>query len=357
MGKQTYFYHDKPVFGLDIGYNSISVMQLAYEKNHQPRLQGYGTTEFNGSVIKDGVIEKPKVLIKALEELFAHHITGRITTRRVAITIPSYRAFTRTINLPKLSPKDLRDAALSEAEQYVPMPLNDLYLDYEIIKTYKDSFDLLVVAIPKRVIDSYMRLAQAVSLEPILIETSMHAAARLFAHDRNHDVPTAIIDFGSLSSDIGLCDHDKLLVLGTVQGGGEVFSHNIAKSLDISLDAATIIKNKYGLGASKKQQEIVSALTPTIDPIIKEVRRVLRYYQDHFPDNKPINQVLILGSGSNMPGLGSYLTDQLRLPVRSCEPWQYFNAHRLKTPVDLEKPKFSTVCGLSLINPKEVFDD
>lgn len=359
MGKQVYLYHDKPLFGLDIGYNSISVLQLSSTKSPSrslPKLQGYGSIDFDGSAIKDGVVNKPKVIVEALEELFKNHLLGKIDTRRVALTIPSYRTFSRTVNLPKLKPKELEAAAIAEAEQYVPMPLSELYLDYEIIKKHKDSLDILIVALPKKIADSYTRLTNAVSLEPVLIETSMHSAARLFGQDRDRNEPTIIIDFGSMSSDIALVDNQKIIVMGTVQGGGEVFNETIAKSLDISLDAATIIKNKYGLGVSKKQHQITSALSPTLDPIIKEIRRILRYYEDRFPKAKPIGQVFILGSGSSMPGLSDYLTDHLRLPSRTCDSWQYLSYGRVKAPTGNDKYRYATVSGLALANPTEVFD-
>lgn len=356
--KQTLFYHDKPLFGLDIGHGSLKVMQIVPSKPSEkglPKLQGYGTIDFDGTAIDDGVIRQPEVIAAALRELFDKHLIGDITTRRVALTIPSYRTFTRAINLPRLVTKDLAQAVETEAESYIPLPLVDLYLDWEIIKQSASDQDLLAVAIPRKIVDSYMQLCQLVDLEPILLETTMHAAAQLLTHDKNNDIPTMIIDFGSLSSDISLCEQQKILVMGTVQGGGESFSRNIEKALGVSFEAAGIIKNKYGLGVSKKQAEIVKALASTLAPIIKEIRRMLRYYEERFAGNKPIGQIVILGGGANMPGLGDYLTSELRLPTRTCDPWQYFNANRLQLPLVDDKPMFSTSAGLSLVNPAEVF--
>lgn len=351
--KQTLFYRDKPLFGLDIGHGSLKVMQMAGNKT--ARLAGYGTTNFSSVAIDDGVLVQPEIIAEALKQLFSKNLIGDITTRRVALTIPSYRTFSRAINLPRLKPKDLTGAVQTEAERYIPLPLKDLYLDYEIIAENNDTLDLLAIAIPKKIVDSYILLARLVNLEPVLIETTMHAAAKIIMQDKNKDIPTMIIDFGSLSSDISLCSRQKILVMGTVQGGGESFTRVIEKSLGVSFEAAGIIKNKYGLSVSKKQAEITAALEPTLAPIIKEIRRMQRYYEERFSSEKPIGQIIILGGGANMPGLGDYLTNALRLPVRTLDPWQYFDYHRLQPPAKDDKSMFSTVAGLSFTNPKEIF--
>lgn len=353
-----YFFRDKPLFGLDIGRGSLKIMQLYPSttiQKIQPRIQGYGTISFDPSAIDDGVIVKPEIIASALKELFKKQIIGSISTRRVALSIPTYRTFTRAINLPIIKPKDLINAIKTEATNYIPMPLDELNLDWEVVNKDTDNQDLMVVAVPKKIIDSYSALCRIINLEPVVVQTTMHAAANLLSRGKYSDIPTMIIDFGSLSSDLCLSDQGKILVMGTVQGGGDNFSHVIEKKLKISFEAAGLIKNKYGLGVSKKQSEIIDAMRPTLTPIEKEVKRMLRYYEDRFSGHKQIGQIVILGGGANMPGLGDYLTASLRLPARSFDPWQYLDANRLQPPAGPDKTMFSTASGLSFINPSEIF--
>ena len=86
-----------------------------------------------------------------------------------------------------------------------------------------------------------------------ILETTISAASRLVAHAELNDIPTILIDFGSLSVDMTIYDK-QIIVTGTVSGGGETFTELIAKKLDVSLQVAHTIKTKYGLGVSKKQQ-------------------------------------------------------------------------------------------------------
>ena len=357
--KISNFYHDKPLFGIDIGHGSLKVMQIAEQAmpsaKDKPRIVGYGSATFDKAAQEDGVIVKPEIIAKAAYELFKHHLVGDITTRRAAIAIPAYRTFTRSAQLPKLQSSELTAAVQLEAEQYISAPLEELYLDYDIIKQTEHNTEVAIVAVPRTIVDSYLDLAQLLGLEAVLIEPTLSSSARLFSLDTHSDLATFMIDFGSLSSDISIIDK-HLLVTGTVQGGGEDFTSSIKKDLGVTLEEANLIKTRYGLGLSKKQKEITKALDPTLEQILREVRRMIRYYEERYGTERPISQIITLGGGANMPGLSEYLIDHLRIPVRHGEPWHYFNLKGLKEPPDAEKPMYATVAGLSLANPKKVFD-
>jgi type IV pilus assembly protein PilM len=358
--KIPYFLHDKPLFGLDIGHGSLKVMQVseaALKTGHkrQPRIIGYGFTTFDGAAQEDGVVVQPETIAKAAQELFQHHLIGDITTRRVSIAIPAYRTFTRSLRLPKLKPNQIRDAVELEAEQYIPLPLEDLYLDYEVIRQTDEGTELLVVAVPRAMVDSYLELTQILGLETVLIEPTLGSSARLFLLDERNDLATFIIDFGSVSSDISIFDNKHTLITGTVQGGGVNFTDSIKNELQVSPQEAGLIKTRYGLSVSKRQADIRRALEPTLQQIVKEIRRMMRYYEERYGTERPIGQIVTLGGGANMPGLTEYFTEALRLPVRHTDPWQYFDFKGLQPPSDADKPMYATVAGLSLAPPKAVF--
>jgi len=349
----AYFYKDKPLFGLDIGFSSLKVMQIT-SSGKRKAISGYGVARFDPGVIKDGVIVDPENIAKAAQKLFEKHLIGDITTRRVAVAIPSSRAFNRTMKLPKEAIKDLSSAVLLEAEQYIPVPANELYIDYEIISKDAKETELLVVAVPKKIADSYLRLVTLMGLEPVAFETSIASAARLFVQAEQSDMPTILIDFGSISSDITIYDHG-LVVTGTVSGGGDIFTELIAKRLGVNKEEAALIKTKYGLGLSKKQAVIKEALAPALEQLLKEVRRSIRYFEERGASQRKIAQIVNMGGGANMPGLSEYMTDTLRLPSRTCNPWQYMDFSGLQPPHDVEKSLYVTVAGLALLNPKELF--
>ncbi len=357
--KISNFFHDKPLFGLDIGNGSLKVMQVdessaQVSKNHQPRIIGYGFAEFDKTALVDGVVTQPEIIAKAALDLFKHNLIGDITTQRVAIAIPAYRSFTRSLQLPKLQASELQEAVELEAEQYISLPLEDLYLDYEVARQTETSTELFVTAVPRAIVDSYLSLTQIMGLETVLIEPTLSSSGRLFSLDTYSNEASFIIDFGSLSSDISIFDQHTL-VTGTVQGGGTSFTNLIKNKLGVSASEAGLIKTRYGLGASKKQTEITLALEPTLQQIVKEIHRMMRYYEERYGAGRPLKHVITIGGGANMPGLSDYFTQALRLAVRHTDPWQYFNYKGLQPPSVADKPMYATVAGLSLAPPKQVF--
>ena len=355
--KIPYFYNDKPVFGLDIGPSSLKVMQINLSKNKKTRITGYGFTSFNHTVIENGVIIDYKNIAKSAYELFDKYLIGSINTKRVALAIPAYRTFTRSITLPKLENKEIHEAISLEAEQYIPIPIEELYIDYEIIKKSKTTDDYLVIGVPKEIVDSYLNLSQILGLEAVLIEPTLHSSARLFSLDPTSNQSTIIIDFGSKSADISIYDQGHILITGTVQAGGSIFTAAIQKKLNVNEEEAGLIKTKYGLQVSKKQTEMKEALSPILNEVIKEIKSMKRYYEEHYSNKKPIEQIVTLGGGANMPGLSEYLIDSIRLPVKHSDPWQYINFKGLQPPALADKPMYATVAGLSLLNPSELFHD
>ncbi len=347
------FYQDKPVFGLDIGFSSLKVMQLNTQ-NKQQVVSGYGVTGFDSKAIKDGVIIEPEIIAKVAYELFEKNLIGDITTRRVVAAVPAARTFTRSVTLPNLKSKDLIDAIRLETEQYVPVPLEDLYVDHAVINKTDEEQEVLVVAVPKKIVDSYVRLTQLLGLEIVSIESTISSASRLFVQAEQSDVPTVLIDLGSLSSDITIYDK-ALIVTGTVLGGGDSFTSAIANKLGVSRQEAHVIKTKYGLGLSKKQKEITESLNPILDQMLKELRRMIRYYEERSGTERKIGQIVTMGGGANMPGLSEHMTNLLRLPVRMCDPWQQMDFSGLQPPNTIEKSMYVTVSGLALMNPKEIF--
>lgn len=352
--KTPLFFRSKPLFGLDIGKGSLKAVQLSLDDPAQPKLVGYGNTSFDEAAIDDGVIIKPELIAEAAQSLFGRGLTGNITSMRAALTIPAYRTFTRSMKLPPLKQHELAEAVRLEAEQYIPLSLEDLYLDYTVLTRAQDGIEILAIAVPKAIVDSYMDLAAVMGVEAVLIESTMSAVGRLLSRDKQSDVASVVIDFGTLSADISIYDHG-IATTGTVDGGGELFTNAIEKGLKVSNAEASIIKTKYGLGRSRRQSEIQAALEPILQTIVSEIKRLIRYHAEHYGPERPIQQVVTLGGGANVPGLNDYLTSSLRLAVRSLDPWQSIAVGTIEPPALNDRPMFASVIGLGLAPPAEVF--
>ncbi len=355
MSDTIYFYQDRPLFGMDIGSSSIKVVQLDTHKK-QYQIAGYGIADFDETCIASGIILKHEPVAGSIQKMFQEGIIGDISTNRVVLSVPAAYTFSRIINLPKdIDIKDIPDAVTTETQQYLPSAIEELYTDYSILGMQDSQYRILTVAVQRKIIDSYMDLARILGLEVVAMEPTTSASNRLFGYTDQHKVPTVLIDFGANSTDITVYD-EALVVTGTVTGGGDHYTDAIKQALDISPQEARTIKTRYGLNVSKKQSEIKQALKPLIDDIIKEVKRMVRYYEERITDNKKeIGQVVLLGGGANIPGLSDHLTDQLRLPVRTYDPWSTISFGNLALPPSGDEGVYITSAGLALLRPEEPF--
>ncbi len=346
-------FEDKPIFGLDIGNSTVRVMQLSAGKK-KCKVIGYGEASFDATSVVDGVVVKHEALAEAVNKLFNHNLIGDITTKRAAISLPIGRAFTRSIDLPKMHDKDLAEAVKTEVEQYIPAAADDLYVDYSVLPRNNNKTTVFIVAMPRKIVDSHLQLMRMLGLETVLVQTTSSSGARLFGRDSQSDLPAVLVDFGSASADITIFDNGPT-VSGTVACGGEEITKLISGALDVSEREAVIIKTKYGLALSKKQKQIETALEPPLNLLVREIRRTIRYYEERAKSKRSISQVVIMGGGANMPGLTDYMTNALRIPVRSFDPTIYLDFGRLQ-PINIgDRMSYVTAAGLSLNKAEEVF--
>lgn len=353
--KTNLFYHKKPLFGLDIGSQTVKVMQLEDHKSHTV-VKAYGSVDSDARIMKDGVVTDSVKAAQLVDNLLASGIHGSLSTNRVAMSVPVSRVFTRVLNLPVMSKKELDSAIQLEVEQAVPISSKDLYFDYETTEI-EDSQDTLVrmVAVPKVIIDSYAAVCDLLGLDLSLIQTNIRADAQLCIKYENlgSDSPYVIVDVGGNSIDIGILDR-TLRVTGTVDEGGNSLTDAIAKKLHVSAGKAHSIKISHGLNAGMRQEKIRSAVHPILDKVVTEINQIGRFYKERINEGADISQILIVGGGANMPGLSGYLTNATRIPTRVSAPWsKYIQFGNLEPPELADLPRFLTCAGLALAHDEE----
>lgn len=350
VGKNYLFYRERPLVGLDISQTGIKVMSV---DTSQWKVQGYGSLDLNPKELQESLYSgDPNYLTESIKELYKNHIIGKLPSNDVAIGIPTNKSFARTFTLPVNELKFVNETIETEIEQYIPFPIADLYTDYTITKNTKDTATVAMSAIQKNIVDACVLAAQNSGLRPIVVEPSIHAVSRLLQKTEDGYLSTMIVDISQANTDIAIFEGGAIQVSGGLGIGGNTFTIDIAKSLDISLKKAHKLKIVNGLNSSNQQKEIHRALDDSLQKIAIEIRKVLRYYNERVEGSGKVEQVLILGAGSNIPGLGDYFTNELIMPSRTASPWQKLNFGSLKEPDKQFKSRYISVAGLASIDVK-----
>lgn len=347
-------YKKQAVFGLDIGQHTAKFLQLKKTGKHYGLL-GYGSVPLSDATVIEGVIAEPERLAATIRDGLKQPISGKITAKSVAVGLPQAHLFSRIITLPAMSREKLAEAVHWESQQYIPMPMNDLYMDFEIVSTLKDEKgearenEILLVAAPRAIIDSYMKLFEFLQLSPHSLETTLAANIRAL-HPKGPDTtPVLVIDTGSTATDMAIVA-DVIRVTTTVSFGGDHLTQSLMQALRISETHAVEVKMKYGIASSGVQAQTLQALKPQIQNLIAEVQKLIKYYLERGRGEKhtQVQRILLTGGVSRMPGFAEYLSKQTGLPVDISSPWDH-QPIKMAHPLPHETATaYTTAFGLAL---------
>lgn len=345
------FYKNSPLLGFEINNTDIKIMSIDPTRW---KVQGYGSIDMEPKKLKASLEDNDPYLGVMVKNLMENNIVGELLSKYVALGLPTSRSYSRTFTIPRSEQNKVQDAVELEVTQYIPVPFELLYVDYEIISKTKKDITVVVTAIPKVTIDNSIKACEEAGLTVVAVEPGINAIARLVKVAENGDLPTLIIDINPSNTDIAILDK-VIRVTGGTPVGGSTFTLDIAKKLSIPLENAHQFKVLNGLNPGPRQQKIKAAIEPSLQRITTEVRRVLRYYTERMDSDQKIEQVLIVGGGSNVPGIGEYFTNDLLMPVRVASPWQKLDFGSLKPPTKQFRPRYLTVAGLGSLRNEEVW--
>ncbi|UTX51467.1 type IV pilus assembly protein PilM [Candidatus Saccharibacteria bacterium TM7i] len=348
-----FFYKDTPLIGLDISSSGIKVMSVDSKKW---LVNGYGSIDVDPKKMREAIEDSSSTfLADTIVDLMQNKLIGTITGTRVAVAVPTAKSYTRTFTLPASAEKSLDEAVSLEAEQYIPIPISTLYIDYQIIERKNKTITVLMSAMSRTIIDNITKNIEAAKLFPTLIEPSINSVGRVLTATEDGTLPTVIVDIGPTSTDIAILDKGSIRVTGGIPIGGNTFTLDVAKKMNVSLENAHQLKVLNGLSAGPRQQRLRTALSPSLDAIITETRKVMRYYTERIDTERKLEQLLIVGSGSNVPGIGDYFTENIVIAARVASPWQKLDFGTIEEPQKQLRPRFITVAGAASVVPGAIW--
>ena len=346
------FYKDKPIIGLDISQTGIKVMAVDPKKWS---VLGYGSVDLDPAKVQASLEGDDLYLGDNLASLLKDKLIGTLPSNHAVVGIPTSRTYSRTFTVPVSAEKSLHDAVEVEVDQYIPVPFSSLYVDYEIIARTKEELTIVMSAVPRILVDNCRTALENAGIQPIMIEPSINSVARVLEATEEGHLTTLIIDIGPASTDIAVLEGGTIRVSGGLGIGGNTFTLDIAKKMNVALENAHQLKVLNGLSASPRQAKISAALQPSLQRILTEVRKVIRYYNERLNNDHNIEQVLVVGGGSNVPGIGDYFTNELVMAARVASPWQRLDFGSLPQPNKQFRPRYIAVAGLASIDQKEIW--
>ena len=283
-------------FGLDISDLSLKIIKLKKRGNFFT-LSSYGKEEIEPGLIKGGEIKDEKKLAEILRESIKKVRGKKLKTNYVVASLPEEKAFLQVIQMPRLPEEDLKSAVIYEAENYIPTPLEEVYLDYQIVPPiydHLDHLDILIAALPKKTVDPYLSALKLAGFVPKVLEIESMAIARALIKGGATTQPILLIDLGATRTSFIIFSGQSLRFTTSIPVSSTSFTEIISKNLGVTLAEAERLKIKYGLeekikinigdektNIKKERGKIFEALIPALIDLVQQIKRYLDYYQTH----------------------------------------------------------------------------
>lgn len=336
--------------GLDIGFSSIKIVSLAKE-NQQSKLISLGSIPSPQPGIVSDVDTDLEALADAIKKLLT---AANIGQREIVAALPESKVFTRVIeDLPYLSDSELSSAINYAAEEFIPMPLSDVNLNWQILlrsdgKTKNSQTVVLVIASPKNTVLKYIKVLSMANLRPTSLETETIAVTRSLVGNNPFSPTTLIVQLGATTTDFATVSKGLIWLTRSISTGGMALTRSLAQQFNFEMNQAEEYKKVYGLLEDQLEGKVFDALKPVVDIIASEAKRVIQAFETKYPQN-PIKRVVLSGGGAKMPGLVVYLANNLGLELQEADPWYSIAKDKaIIGKLAQDAPSYSVAVGLAL---------
>jgi len=337
---------DNLFLGIDIGDSSLKMVELK-KKNKKIFLSNYAFSE-NVSGINFTKIDDINYLAQAILKVKAE---AGIKAKRVTASLPTFSVFSSIINLPPTDKKNMDAAVAEEAKKVIPLPVEEMILDWKLVPTGKDGnkegMRVFLTGSPKKLVRRYIEIFRLAKLELASLETETFSLVRALMG--NDPSTVMIVEIGANSTDLSVV-HESIPVLNrSLEICGSTVTAVLAEKLGLSFNQAE--QFKFDLGASLSdvsQEELPQLIIKTLAPVIHEIEYMREFYQNNAGGQK-IEKIILSGGGALLMNLADYLSRRLNLQVIIGNPFS-----RIIYPSEIEPiiaevgPKLAVAAGLAL---------
>ncbi len=337
--------------GIDIGSSGIKIVELKKE-GRQIKLLTYGFSENININTSQNWHEN---IIKTAQTINDICQKAGTVSRNAISALPTFAVFSSVLNLTGVSGKDIDSAVRWEAKKVIPLPLEEMDLDWKKIddpNNNKKEVKVLLMGAPKALVKKYVDIFREAKINLLSLETETFSLIRsLLGNDKS---TVMILEIGTNTTDISIVNNKIPLLNRSIDIGGMTITKAISNNLSIGLERAE--QFKYDLGVSflnnsdSSQDSIIpEVILNAITPIINEVKYAINLFQSK-NENK-VEKIILSGGSAMLPNLPDYLSKVLDVKVIIGDPWtKIFYPQELKQLLNEIGPKMSVAIGLAMRN-------
>ena len=340
---------NKGLIGVDISSTTVKILELSV-KNGRYWVESYGLSPLlDGSVVEKNILN-PEAVADALER--AVNI-GNPQSQNVAVAVPTSMVIHKIIEMDADMSDEEREVQIRmDAEQYIPFPLDEVSLDFEVLKdklANPNRVNVLLVATRAENIDSRVEVLEIAGLSPKIADVESYAIERAF--DVFSDtLPigvnlVGILDIGHTMTTLSVMQNGKIIYTREQVFGGKQLTQDVQNRYGLSYDEAGRAKKDWTLPDDFETE----VLMPFLEAVVQQAARSLQFFFSSSQFNE-IDHILLAGGNANIPGLAKLLQQKLGYRVTIANPFLQMG---FSPQIDLKKiendaPSLMVACGLAL---------
>jgi type IV pilus assembly protein PilM len=328
----------KTIVGLDIGTSSVKAIHLKKNGN-QWNLVSLGIKEIpKEAQDATGQGVSKTALVDVIKKLFKEN---GIKTKKVVTSLSGDSVIIRYVKLPFMTADELRGAIPREAEQYIPLNLDQVVLDFQILGEIQEDgqrkLDVLLVAAKVDVVDQHLNLLKSAGLIPSVIDVDAFALENAYEVNRaeSNDETVALINVGASLTTINILEGNNTRFTRDIPVAGNDFTKEIQKEFNIQFLEAEELKRSHGMismedddfslsSATQKDDRVLrmsDVMTPVLNKLLSEIRRSFDYYETQ-SRKKNVERVVLLGGSAKLKNVNRFLASKLGIPVEHFAPFR-----------------------------------
>ncbi len=339
-----------PLLGLDISSTTVKLLELSHT-GERYRVESYAVS----SLPTDAVIEKNVNDVEGVTNSIRNVINqSKTKVKSVAAAVAGSSVITKTIDMPSgLNEDDMETQLTLEADQYIPYPLEEVAIDFEIQGPSPESdgqVEVLLAACRRETIDARVQAIEAAELLPKIMDVEAYAMERAFSLVRNQldiadENTVAVVDIGATMTTLSVLTNGQTIYTREQLFGGKQLTDEIMRRYGLPVEEAGLAKKQGGLPDDYEPE----VLEPFKDAVVQQVARSLQFFFSSSQYND-VDYIVMAGGVSSMEGLPELVQDKLGTPATVANPFADMAISSRVNAVALssDAPALMIACGLAL---------
>lgn len=338
--------------GLDISSSSIKMVELSERDKGGYNVERYAIEPLPRDAVVDGNIANLDAVCDAVGRLLRRFGSG---VKNVAMALPAASVITKKIILPDgLREQEMELQVESEANQYIPFPLDEVNLDFHVVGPAPGSpgeVEVLIAASRKEKVEDRVAVAQSCGLKAVVLDVESLAVESAFELVSRQlpgggaDKVVALVDIGASVMNVSVMRNGRQVYSREQAFGGYQLTQDIARQYGMSIDEAEAAKRSGELPDDYGRD----LLRPFLDSVALEVSRALQFFFTSTQFNQ-VDHLVLAGGCATMPGLGDVVGGRTQVATLIANPFSGMGLSSKVRPKSLlaDAPSLMVACGLAL---------